>query len=66
MKIFIIKTDYVKPESAKLRALRVHVPTLFACLRAHVLTSSRANMFCVFTYGFCAFRAYVLMHYKYK
>ena len=49
-------------ESAKLRALRAHVPTCFACLRANVprvLTCSRANMPCVLT---CqrALRAYVL------
>ena len=43
-------------ESAKLRALRAHVPTCFACLR---VTCSCANVFCVLT-CLAALRAYVL------
>ena len=49
-------------ESAKLRALRAHVPTCFVCLRANVprmLTCSRANMPCVLTCLACL-RAHVL------
>ena len=43
---------YRKNESAKLRALRAHVPTCLACLRVQVpksfvLTYSLVNVFCV-------------------
>ena len=46
-------------ESAKLRALRAHVPMCLACLRAHVptcLACLRAHVLCVLTCQ-CALRA---------
>ena len=42
-----IQSIYINIESAKLRALRAHVPTCLACLRANVLTCSRVNVPCV-------------------
>ena len=51
-----IQSIYINIESAKLRALRAHVPTCLACLRANVLTCQRAY---VLTCQ-CALRACVL------
>ena len=60
------KTKCQKSESAKLRALRPHVPTYFAWLRAHVpcvLTCSRASVPCMPTFHVptcLVLRAYLL------